>query len=332
MSSPEFTRRATTAGLIAAAAHPARAQPLIPFKVGIASPSTTFLAIWVADNAGFYKANGLAFDLFDMVGGAESGPTLSSGKIQLMHIGLSSVIRANAAGADLRAIGSLSNVIRFTLFAREGVATAAQLKGGRIGISSAGSESEATLAIALEKLGLARGDVKTVEIGVGRDRLNAVRSGAVTAASLNEPYRTQALEMGMKPLVDLAPDRVAWVYSGLVARAPYIASNRDALLRFLRATIEGNYLALSNEARGKDVLAKALKIADQKVLDISYGDFRGQSPRNAEASREGAERNIAMIAAPGAKREVEAYVDFSFGEELRKEGFYAKMEGKYGKV
>ncbi len=331
MSANSITRRAATASLLAAAATGARAQPLIPFKVGIASPSTTFLAIWMADAAGFYKANGLAFETFDMVGGAESGPTLSSGKIQLMHIGLSSVIRANAAGADLRAIGSLSNVIRFTLFAKEGVTTARQLKGGALGISSAGSESEATIAVGLEKLGLTRADVKTVEIGTGRDRLEAVRAGKVAAASLNEPYRTQALEMGMKPIIDLVPDHVAWVYSGLVAHAPYIRSNRDALLRFLRATIEGNYLALSSEARGKEVLAKALKIADRKVLDISYKDFHDQSPRNAEASREGATRNIALVAAPGARHDVESYVDFSFGEELRREGFYAAMETKYGK-
>ncbi len=325
-----ITRRAATSAVVATLALPARAQPLIPFKVGIASPSTTFLAIWMAEAAGFYKANGLAFETFDMIGGAEAGPTLSSGKIQLMHIGLSSVIRANAAGADLRAIGSLSNVVRFTLFAKEGVTSPQQLKGGTLGISSAGSESEATIALGLEKLGLTRADVTTKEIGVGRDRLNAVRSGAVTAASLNEPYRTQALEMNMIPIVDLVPDRVPWVYSGLVADAAYIKSNRDALLRFLRATVEGNHLALSDPARGKEVLAKALKIADNKVINISYKDFFDQSPRNAEASGEGAKRNIAMVAGRGAKTNVEDYCDMSFSQELAREGFYAAMQKKYG--
>ena len=49
-----------------------------------------------------------------------------------MHIGLSSVIRANAAGANLRAIGSLSNVIRFTLFTKEGVTTPFHNLAGKI--------------------------------------------------------------------------------------------------------------------------------------------------------------------------------------------------------
>ena len=327
-----ITRRAALLGTGAlAVSGVARAQGLTPFTVGVASPSTTFLAIWTARDAGFYAQRGLDFNLFDMVGGAEAGPTLSSGKIQLMHIGLSSVIRANARGADLRAIGSLSNVIRFTLFAKDGVTSAAQLKGGTIGISSAGSESEATLAVALERLGLQRSDVTLKEIGTGNDRFKAVRSGAVTAASLNDPYRTQALEAGMKPLLDLVPERVSWVYSGLVTTRAYAQSNRDTLMKFLRATIEGNYLALTDEAKGKASLAKALNITNSKVLDAGYREFKDQSPRNAEASREGAERNVRLVAPAGASKNVDDYVDFSFNEALRKEGFLDEMEKKYGK-
>ena len=49
-------------------------------------------------------------------------------------------------------------------------------------------------------------------------------------------------------------------------------------MRFLKATIEGNYLALSDPARAKQILAKELKITDPKVLDITYEDFKAQSP------------------------------------------------------
>ena len=206
----------------------------------------------------------------------------------------------------------------------------AQLKGGVIGISSGGSESEATIAVGLEKIGLTRADVRTQEIGTGRDRLNAVREGKVTAASLNEPYRTQALELGMKPIVDLVPDRVPWLYSGLVVDNAYLKANRDALKRFLKATIEGNYLAISDAARGKAELGKRLRIADARVLDISYRDFNEQSPRNAEPTREGAQRNIALVAPANARRNVEDYVDFSFSEELGREGFFDAMQRKYG--
>ena len=329
-----MTRRAASTGLAAAVAAQSRsagAQTPVPFKVGMSAPANTYLALWMAEAAGFYRTNGLDYGVFNMTGGAEAGPTLSSGQIQLMHIGLSSVIRANAAGANLRAIGSLSNVIRFTLFGKPGVTTPAQLKGGVFGISSAGSESDATITIALRKLGMSRADIGVKDTGSGGQRLAALRAGAITASALNEPYRTQAFEEKLPVLVDLVPDQTPWVFSGLVADAGYIKSGRDALLRFLRATIEGNYLAMTDPARGKEVLGKAVKISDAKVLDIAYRDFREQSPANAEISLEGARRNIEIVAAPGGKQSVEDYCDASFSEELRREGFFAAMQAKYGK-
>ena len=65
-----------------------------------------------------------------MSGGRESGPELKSGRVNLIHVGMSSVIRANLAGGQLRNIGSLSNVIRATMFAAPQIKTDADLKGG----------------------------------------------------------------------------------------------------------------------------------------------------------------------------------------------------------
>ncbi len=333
----QMTRRSLVSGLASATFAPLSAQsqgasPGIPFKVGMSAPANTYLAIWMADQAGFYRANGLDYQIYNMTGGAEAGPTLSSGKIQAMHIGLSSVIRANSAGANLRVIGSLSNVIRFTLFGRPGVTTPQQLKGGTFGISSLGSESDVTITLALEKIGLVRGDISTIETGSGGQRLAALRAGTITAAALNEPYRTQAFELGLPALVDLVPDQTPWIFSGLVADAAYIKSSRDALLRFLRATIEGNYLAMTDEAKAKDALSKALKLTDAKILDISYKDFKQQSPPNAEISREGARRNIAIVASARDGGDIADYCDLSLSEDLRSEGFFEAMRAKYGKL
>ena len=68
----------------------------IPFKVGMTSPANTFLAIWMAAAEGLYAAEGLDVEIVPMVGGSETGPALGGRRVQLMHIGLSSVVRANA--------------------------------------------------------------------------------------------------------------------------------------------------------------------------------------------------------------------------------------------
>jgi NitT/TauT family transport system substrate-binding protein len=300
---------------------------LIAFKVGEASPANTFFAIWMAEAAGFYEANGLRLEIIPVVGGRNSGPDLTAGRIDLMHIGMSSVVRARAAGADLVVIGSLSNVIRNTMFASPRVKTPTDLKGGVIGISSAGSETDPTTTLALRRLGLRREDVTIKEIGVRR--LEAIRTGEVDASPMGEPYRSQAFALGLRALVDLFADRTPWLYSGLVVHRDFLRNHRDRTLRFLRATIEGNYLALADQAAAKPVLARRLKIADPAIIDLTYENFRSYTPVNAEMTRDGAANIIDVVAGPGASRRVDDYLDESLLAELRDEGFIEKMQRKY---
>src|SRR6202022_2838304 len=117
------------------------------FKVGISEPVNTVLAMWMADAGGAYAAQGLNVEIINMNGGSRGAQELQAGRIDVMHVGLSSVVRLNRAGADLHTIASLSNVIRFTFFAAPGVNSAADLKGGVVGVSSFGSESDSTVTL-----------------------------------------------------------------------------------------------------------------------------------------------------------------------------------------
>jgi NitT/TauT family transport system substrate-binding protein len=305
------------------------AAELITFKVGEAAPANTYLAIWMAENAGLYQAQGLKLEIVPTVGGSQSGPDLASGRIHLMHIGMSSVVRANAAGSHLKAIGSLSNVNRATMFAAPRIKTDAELKGGIFGISSAGSESDAATTLVLKRLGLKREDVTIKEVGV--ERLTPLLSGAIAATLLGEPQRTQASAMGLRVVADLYAERIPWLYSGLVVDADYLKSHRETLQRFLKATIEGNHLAVSDEKRAKAVLAKELKLGDPKVIDASYLNFKAETPMNAEIDVKGAENVLESVAPPGASRNLDDYIDMSLTGDLRKQGFMDAMEKKYGK-
>ena len=297
------------------------------FKVGEASPANTFFAIWMAEAAGLYEQNGLDFEIIKMVGGSETGPALSSGKIQLMHIGMSSVVRANSAGFNVTTIGSLSNVIRSTLFAAPGVIGAEEIKGNKVGISSTGSESELSTVIALEKLGLSRNDIEFQEIGV--ERLSHLKNGTVKATMLGEPLRSIALADGLKPVCDLLADRVPWLYSGLVVDKTYLKENRDTVLSFMRATIEGNYLAVKEHDRAKDIMAKALNITNAKNLDITYNNFKTYTPLYAEPTIEGGKNIIATVEARNKSENIDDYIDQTIQTELRQEGFFEAMKKKY---
>lgn len=300
--------------------------PLL-IKAGISDPVNTVLAWYMARDAGFYAAQGLNVDIINMNGGSRGAEELQAGRIDIMHVGLSSVIRVNHAGGDLRVIGSLSNVIRFTLFSAPGVTNAVALKGGIVGVSTFGSESDSTVTLALQKLGLTRGDVTVKEYGGGAHRLQAVKAGEIKATALNEPTASLARAEGVNMLVDLVPDQIPWLFSGMVVRRADIAARHDVLSRFLKASIEGNYLALTDENRAKAVLAKELKIKDAKILDITYDDFKKQSPPNLEPSREGA-RNV-LKQFPNVSQSVGNFVDTSLLDALNSQGVLAALGQKY---
>jgi NitT/TauT family transport system substrate-binding protein len=303
------------------------AQPIL-LKAGISDPVNTVLAWYMARAAGLYAAQGLNVDILNMNGGSRGAEELQAGRIDVMHVGLSSVVRVNRSGGDLRIVGSLSNVIRFTFFSAPGVKTAADLKGGIVGVSTFGSESDSTVTLALQKLGLSRDDVVIKEFGGGKRRLAAVKSGEIKATALNEPLSSLARAERVNVLVDLVPEQIPWLFSGIVVRHADIAARHDLLTRFLKASIEGNYLALSDEKRARQVLAKELRITSSKILDITYNDFKVQSPPNLEPSTQGVQNILKQF--PKVSQKIGEYVDTSLLDAIKKQGFFAAMQQKYG--
>jgi ABC-type nitrate/sulfonate/bicarbonate transport system substrate-binding protein len=111
----------------ATAQQPATMGPppqLLQIKAGISDPVNTVLAWYMARAAGLYAAQGLNVEILNMNGGSRGAEELQAARLDVMHVGLSSVVKVNQAGGNLRVIGSLSNVIRFTFFSAPGVKTA----------------------------------------------------------------------------------------------------------------------------------------------------------------------------------------------------------------
>jgi len=312
-----------------ASPQPASSPAPLVFKAGIADPSNTVLALYMARSAGLDAAQGLNVDILDMNGGSRGAEELQAGRIDVMQVGLSSLIKVNQSGGDLRLVGSLSNVMRFTFFSARGVNGAADLKGGTIGISTAGSESDSAVTLALQKLGLTRNDVTIKEYGSSAHRLAALKSGEIKAAPLDEPAASAARQNGLNALVDLVPMQIPWLFAGIAVRHDDIGVRRDLLTRFLKASIEGNYIALNDDRRAKQVLTKDLKITSAKNLDITYRDFVAQSPPNLEPSLPGVQNILKVF--PKASQNVGDYVDTSLLDALKDQGFFAAMEAKYKK-
>jgi ABC-type nitrate/sulfonate/bicarbonate transport system substrate-binding protein len=110
------SRLAGLALLLVGWGSPTAAAEMTTFKVGISESVNTVLALWMAEAGGFYATQGLDVEIINMNGGSRGAAELDAGRIDAMHVGMSSVVKLNEAGGDLRTIASLSNVVRFTFF------------------------------------------------------------------------------------------------------------------------------------------------------------------------------------------------------------------------
>jgi len=324
---------AALALLLGVSMHPVTAAEPIAFKVGLAALVNTALPLFLAEDAGLYQREGLQLALPEMGGGSKGAQALKTGAIQVMHVGLSGVIDSNSKGDDLRVIASLSNVIRFVFFTAPEIKQPRDLVGRTLGVSSFGSESDSAVSLALKKLGLTRDQVKIVEVGGSPQRLAAIKSGTIQGAAVNEPALTLAREQGLNPMVDLLAAHTPWLFTGLSVSRPYLEGHRPELQRFMKATIEGAYIGLTDPARAKQVIARAYKLADPKIVDITYTDFKEQMPRHAMPTKEAAANVIDQLQAFGAKLKssrIEDYVDTSVIAALERDGTLAALDQKYG--
>jgi len=308
------------------------AQTLTPFKFGISAPVVTIFPVWMAEAGGFYAKEGLKVDVVTMEGGSRGVQVLLSGEIQGMHVGVAPVIQANRAGADIRAITSTANTIPITIFTKPDIRSAADLKGRSVGISAFGSETDIAISLALKKLGLDRKAVTILQLGGSSQRFAALTAGRIDAVPLLEPTITMAKEKGFNPILDLAAQNTPWIFDSIVVTKSYLQQNADTLMRFVRAYLAGAYLALSDEAKAKQEIAKRFKTQDSKVIDATYEDFKRLMPRDAAPSIEGAKNVMAELEAAGIEvgsRKIEDHLDLGIIEKLKRDGYFSQLENEF---
>ena len=102
----------------------ASADPLV-LKAGIAEPSNSDLAWWMADVGGFFAEQGLKVEFIP--GDGNRGLTdLQAGRIDIMQPRNYQILSTSTGrGGDLRLIGCLGDKVRFVFFSAPGVNSSA---------------------------------------------------------------------------------------------------------------------------------------------------------------------------------------------------------------
>jgi ABC-type nitrate/sulfonate/bicarbonate transport system substrate-binding protein len=232
----------------------------------------------------------------------------------------------------LRLIAASVNTLPFAIYGVKNT-TPPIPKGSTIGISTFGSETDIAMSIALQQMGIKRDDVNITQIGGTTQRFAAMVAGRIDSAPLLEPAVTLAKEKGFVPILDLAAAKTPWIFDAVVVTQTYAKANPDPLARFLKAYVEGALRGLGDPAWAKEVIGKRFKTSDAKVIDATYQDYVRILARDLTPSLEGAQNVITQLKAvnlPVGGDDARAYIDPTFMDKIKAEGFLAEMQKQYG--
>jgi NitT/TauT family transport system substrate-binding protein len=222
-------------------------------------PSVQFAPFYRADQAGYYAAEGLKVTFQNEID-ANLIPKVGQGQVDIGLADGTSVIPAVSQGIPIKYAATIYGKFPSIVFAqaKTGIKTAADLKGKRIGIPGKYGSSWIMLQALLSSAKLTPSDVTIQEypdFGQGA----AVAAGAVDAATgfvNNEPVQ---LELAGTKTSVLTVDQITPLPGpGIIASTATIASKRDAVAGFIRATLKAMNEIAANPSVGVDASIKAV--------------------------------------------------------------------------
>jgi len=308
---------------------PAPAQKL---TIGWSAVSALNAPFWVMNDAGFLKKEGLDVKLVYIPSSSTMAQAQLSGNVDVSSANSQVIVDADLTGGDLVAIGAVTNAVAFYVMANPEVASVADLKGKKVGVTRFGASTDFAVRKLLEKYHLKpMSDVPIVQIGGMPEIAAALSKGVIAAAPMSYPMAYVAQKNGMKLLTDMAKEDIAFVHVGITASRSFLRQHRAEAKAVLRAYVGAVHFMHADPAGFKKILSKYSKVVDPGMLEgsVQYAyDFVEKIPL---VKREAFQVTLDLVGdkRPAAKQaDPERFYDNSLVQELVKERFFKSLWGK----
>ena len=261
------TGPATTPKRVAALGVP----PTGPVAVKAAFPQPTSIveAAFVAVDNGFFAQNGLEVSLSQVEANAQVA-SLLAGEIPYAFTGAAQTANADLGGADLVMVATSADLPVFSLYAQPRFQTVQDLAGQTIGITSAGTATDAAARLFLRHYGL-EGQVTVAPSGGSQPAiLAAISQGLIAGGILAPPVTSVAARQGLRELVNGTSLGVPMNITGLVLSRRYIHDHTDEVRRFLTAYQQA-WTFCADPANQAAVVAAIAKYTQSPLEDARTG-------------------------------------------------------------
>jgi ABC-type nitrate/sulfonate/bicarbonate transport system substrate-binding protein len=258
----------------------------IEILMALPAPTLTFSSAFIAEDAGFYKKEGLKVSHRILVGVASPNAVIAGSAD--FTIGTGPVfLRAAAAGQRMLAIANLIDKPLVELVLRKDVADAAgitdatpfaerakALKGKTIAIQGVGSIVHAWERFVASRGGLdVEKDVRIAPMDPPA-MLPAMETKAVDGFATSLPFTTDAVVKGKAIMLasgaSAAPDLLPFAYGLIYTRADMCTKQREKCVRVTRALAAANRFILEKPDEALELLKKRFDKMDQQVLAAAW--------------------------------------------------------------
>jgi NitT/TauT family transport system substrate-binding protein len=245
--------------------------------VGVSTVNVAFLPIYLTQDKGFFKDEGLDVLVVMFNAGATNLQAMIGGDVQIMAGGVPETVLARAGGADIKNFWAISNVMPFQIYGSAKLKSLEQSKGKKFAISRFGSLSEFLTRSALKHSGVDPKDVTMLQIGATPARFTTLASGIVDATILWFPVTERAKAAGMNKLFDLKDLYPNWTNVGFIARESWLAKEKEQTTKFLRAYQRGVRYTRENRDDGIRTLGKYVGLNAAEAA-AGYDEYRESFP------------------------------------------------------
>ena len=225
--------------------------------------------VYVAKHLGLFEKHGVDVDIVYCTG-IQAANIMISGSADVGAFAVEHGVAVSSKGQDIKLLVLNQQLPPLSLILRNDVATpnagkpypemVRDLKGLKIGISSAGASTDTILQYLLREAGLdPKKDVTIVPVGDPNTMLAALKNGVIDGAMAVEPTQTLAVH-GIKiakMVVDVegggAPLFKEYAYNGMFVRPAFLKDRPQAARGIVDAVVEAEQ-AINDPARIEDIM------------------------------------------------------------------------------
>jgi NitT/TauT family transport system substrate-binding protein len=309
----------------------AQSKGLKKIHVGVPAVSMGNIIIFFSKEAKIYEKHGLDAEAVVMSGSGIASRALIAGSVIISPITTPAVMSAVLAGSDMVILAHTMPGVIQSLMVRPEIKRAEDLKGKTIGVTTFGSLGDFLVRHLARQKGLNPDkDFALRQIGADPERFISLKQGSIQAATLSHPTFILAQRAGFQVLWDFFKD-VEYPWSEIATTRTLIKQDRDLVMRYMRAHLEGIARFKQEPDLAKRVIKKMLRLDDESLAQDSWELFAKHRLAAPYPNIKGMKTSYEYVSQTRPdvwKHKPEEFVDSSFVEELDKSGFIKRLYEK----